>query len=172
MHSLQTKSFLLLLLASTLLLFSSCKKEKERIVSFPGYIKKENTYHRLDSALVFYDSLSADKTVFSLQLFSEDATTNLVVFDYLLLQNTHALLPGAYPYQKLHTMQDLQTGRFHEILLKCNWPLMSGLSYPVTGGNLVIDKQCTTYTINGSFVMDRSQYTVHFEGPVQHIKSW
>jgi hypothetical protein len=172
MYSIKGTPVLILVVISAALIFGSCKKANDRPATFSGYIKKENTYYRLDSAIVFYDSLSADKTLFSLQLYSKDASTNLIVFDYLLLQNTYALLPGAYPYQKLQSMQDLKVNHFHDIMLKCNSPLMSSSAYPVSQASVVISKSNSVYTVEGGFIMNGSRYDVHFTGPIQHIKSW
>lgn len=172
MEKIKASALLLVLTGFVILTGSACRKPQQPQNNFSNYIKKENTYYKLDSAVVFYDSVSAGKTLFSLGIHSKDADQNMIVFDYLLLQNTYELLPGSYAYQKLPPGQNFQAGKFHDVVLKCNSPVMNGVTYPVTQGNLTITKNNTTYEIKADLVMDGKNYLVWFEGPVQHIKGW
>ncbi|HEX2532619.1 MAG TPA: hypothetical protein VHK69_02720, partial [Chitinophagaceae bacterium] len=112
------------------------------------------------------------RTVFSLGIHSKEGEQNFVVFDYLSLENTYELLPGAYPYSKEFSSQNFQAGRFHDVVLKCNSPVMSGAAYEVKDGVLRISKVNGNYEVNANFIMDGKKYKVHFKGPIQHIKSW
>jgi hypothetical protein len=172
MKKVKTSALLLVLTGFILGFGNACRKPHHPQNNFSNYIKKDNTYYKLDSAVVFYDSVSTDKTLFSLGIHSKDADQNFIVFDYLILQNAYELLPGSYIYQKVPSSQHFQVGKFHDVVLKCNSPVMSGVVYPVTLGTLVITRDNNAYEVKGDLVMDGKKYLIQFKGPIQHIKNW
>lgn len=173
MNSILSTTRLAFAIIMAIVISSSCQKTPQQPPnSLSSYIKKENTYHRLDSAVVFYDSVSPNKTMFSLGLHSLGADQNFVVFDYLIIPNTYQLLASSYPYQKVQSSQDFQENKFHDVELKCNTPVMSGVTHPISSGNLVITRSANIYDIKSDFVMAGKSYQIRFKGPVQHIKAW
>lgn len=165
------KPFLYALLMA--LLFTSCKKNSDRQPNFNSYLKKGNTYHRIDEAVAFYDSISPSKTVFSLGFHNYQGDQKFITFDYLLLENTYALLPGNYTFKHaLPNNTNFEVGRFLDVIVKCNTPVKNSSTDLSTQASITLQKTADNYTADGSVTMDGEQYQIHFEGPIQHIKSW
>lgn len=159
----------------TMLAFAACHRDPPPPPPppvMPNYLQKENKKFPLDSAVVFYDSVSAGNTVFTLSLHNTSTDQVFIAFDYLLLQNTYELLPGTYTYRRLQSMQDMEANRFHDVVLKCESPVLNSFMHPVSQDRLTIRKTGNTYEIAGELVMNGKPYRIQFKGPVQHIKSW
>lgn len=175
MKPLNLRLFPVLLFCLPVLLFISCQKEpeeKDLPPTFSNYLKKENMYFKLDAATAIYDSVAPDQTSFSLGFHNAEVDQSFVVFDYLMLPKTAELFAGTYTYQKLSSGVDRQAGRFHDLVLKCGSPVMSGLVYPVSGAKLDVKKAGQNYTVSGEWVMSGKAYQVRFAGPIEHMKAW
>jgi hypothetical protein len=60
--------------------FSSCSKKPDNTPlpdSNSNYIKKENTYYKLDAAVAMYDSIAPDRIVFRLLFTAMEPTRTL-----------------------------------------------------------------------------------------------
>lgn len=164
--------YLVILWVFITMTFMSCKKQKLKNY-FSNYIKKENNFYRLDSAIVFYDSISPDKTLYSLGIHSNDEEQNMIVFDNLLLQSTYKLLTGSYIYKNEQRIQNFETDKFHDIILRCKSPVMNSSSHPVTHGSLYISNiNHNIYEVKANLIMGGKSYQVQYKGSIQHIKAW
>ena len=155
------------------IVFIACKKNSDRPPTFVSYLKKGNTYYRLDAAVAFYDSVSPSKTVFSLEFHNYQGNQNFITFDFLLLENTYSLLPGNYSFKKaIPNSANFEPGRFLDVIIKCNTPVINSSADPATQASITLHKTEDNYTADGSVKINGEHYEVHFEGPIQHIKSW
>ncbi|WP_207535977.1 hypothetical protein [Desertivirga arenae] len=158
-----------------IVIFSSCKKDKEiepEKAPYDSYILRNNKYYRLQNADLSFDK--QDQQYTSTIWLTDREENNSIQIDLLLLQGK-ALPAGTYRYKTLAS-NALELNRFHALSLqygeKNAKEQISSFEDDIKEAFIEVKEMKDTYSIDGEFEYKGAITKVHYEGKVDFLEYW